>query len=325
MKIIAGDIGGTKSWLALVESDNRGKMQLLHEQRYPSHQFENASSLLQHFVEDASTRTVDISLAMLALPGPVSSGTCQLTNLDWHVNNRQLEEFLSIQRVILINDFQAASAGIATLNQEDLCHLNHAEAAPQGTRVVTGAGTGLGLAWMQWQGGTYRTYATEGGHIDFAPTTVLQQELLQYILQKQPRVTYENLLSGRGLESLYGFILSRHESLPLDEGETITAANVSSLGEQGDHDAIAAIELFIEIYGSWVGNIALLYRPSGGLFITGGIAAKMVGWMQSDIFIKACYNKGKMSSLVKRTPVQLVTNERLGLQGAMAIALGHNT
>lgn len=320
MNLIAGDIGGTKSWLALLSGVDDGSMQLCYEGRYQSDAFNDVIDLLRRFVSDASVDAIVIDSAMLALPGPVASGRCRLTNLDWLVDGKEIESELAITQVTLVNDFQASCAGIATLGDSDLIQLNQAVETHQDLRVVTGAGTGLGLAWMQWQDGAYRSSPTEGGHINFAPAGEAQRELLNYIAQRSDahHVSYEQLLSGGGLETIYRFVQASHGVHP--SGQAINAAMVTGMAMQRDELAEEAVGLFIEIYGGWVGNLALLYRPSGGLYIAGGIAAKIASIMQSERFIQACYDKGAMSDLVKQTPIYLVTNERLGLQGAMAIA-----
>lgn len=322
MYILSGDIGGTKSWLALLNRGVDGRVELHHEQCYQSGDFPNIIELLGRFLLDASAPCGPIDSAVLALPGPINSGHCQLTNLNWTVDSRELRDKLPIAHITLINDFQASAAGIDSLNSSDLVALNDASEKPRGIRVVTGAGTGLGLAWMQWQNGRYHTYATEGGHINFAPATSLQMELWRSLHSRHAHIPYESLLSGMGLETIYAFMLSRDKQTEGKAGAPIDAAAISTMATSGDVLAVAAIELFIEIYGSWTGNLALLYRPEGGLYIAGGVAAKMAEWMQSEIFINACYNKGKMSVLVKQTPIHLIINERLGLQGAMAIARG---
>ncbi len=322
MNLIAGDIGGTKSWLALLANDGDGELQLRFERRYQSNDFNSATALLSRFISDAHVADTPIERAVLALPGPINAGQCRLTNLDWVVDQQEEQSRLAIPEVTLVNDFQASSAGIATLDEQALVRLNQARSTPQGVRVITGAGTGLGLSWMQWHNGAYHSYATEGGHIDFAPTNRQQSELLQYLYREHEYVPYERLLCGRGLETLHQFVTSRDTPQLQGSHQRSDAATVTQLAAQGDDAAVAAVELFIAIYGAWVGNLALLYRPSGGLYIAGGMAAKMASWMQSDNFIAACYNKGRMSELVRQTPIYLVTNERLGLQGAIAIAVG---
>jgi glucokinase len=184
-----------------------------------------------------------------------------------------------------------------------------------------GAGTGLGVAWAQDDRGVAHAYDTEGGHIDFAPVDDTQIRLLQFLQNRHGHVSYERILSGDGLVSLYEFCAGeRGNEVQRDE---ITAEWVNAQS-QDNAAADNAMTLFVEVYGSYIGNIAMLFKPYGGIFITGGIAAKMVERMQSEEFINAFLNKGRMRTLVEQIAVYLVTDERIGVLGAMSEAVKHN-
>jgi glucokinase len=225
-----------------------------------------------------------------------------------------------------MNDFQASVLGTGQLQQKDQIVLNAgiskvADLNDNATRVAVGAGTGLGVAWAQDDRGVAHAYDTEGGHIDFAPVDDTQIRLLQFLQNRHGHVSYERILSGDGLVSLYEFCAGeRGNEVQRDE---ITAEWVNAQS-QDNAAADNAMTLFVEIYGSYIGNIAMLFKPYGGIFITGGIAAKMVERMQSEEFINAFLNKGRMRTLVEQIAVYLVTDERIGVLGAMSEAVKHN-
>ena len=211
---------------------------------------------------------------------------------------------------------------LATLTASDYVMLNPAEPLPGATRVITGAGTGLGLAWMQADTkGRYQAFATEGGHIDFSPANPQQQRLLSFMRETFAHVSWERVLSGPGVNQVYRFCLQDMTGeIPPALGAR-NGAQVNAAALAGDPVAHAAMELFVDIYANWVGNLALLYQPRGGLYLGGGISARIQPWLQTPRFLQACCDKGRMSGLVQQTPIYLITNTRLGLQGALAAAL----
>lgn len=327
MNIIAGDIGGTKSWLAWVEVS--GQVQDVHfEYIYASADFASAEALLRQFLADAQQRTKP-DIACLALPGPVQhDAPIQLTNLSWTLEKASLQTLLDVPHLLFINDFQAAAAGVATLSDKDYVVLTTPEAPPpsRATRVITGAGTGLGLAWMQADSaGHYHTFATEGGHIDFAPANAQQERLLNFMRKRFSHVSWERVLSGPGVAQVYQFCLQDITGAIPAELVERGGAEVNRAAQAGDPIASAAMQLFTDIYANWVGNLALLYQPRGGLYLAGGISARIQPWLQTHRFLEACFDKGRMATLVRQMPIYLITNTRLGLQGALATALLHMT
>lgn len=316
MELIAGDIGGTKSWLAWVRGEADGMRQLRFEQVYASAAFATADDLIRQFIADSKLTTVPDCL-LLALPGPLHAQHTTLTNLDWTLDAADMGASLGIARVRFINDFQAAAAGVATLTAADVVALNPQPAEPGGVRAITGAGTGLGLAFMLADAsGRYRNYASEGGHIDFAPANALQLRLLERLRATYGHVSWERAVSGLAMNDLYRFCCVGQNAVPPDE--PVDGAALVARAGAGDAAAGAALDLFIDLYGSWVGNVALLVQPRGGLYVAGGIAVHLQARMQSPRFMAAATDKGRMRGVVERTPIFLVTNSRLGVQGAMA-------
>ncbi|MBU0653600.1 MAG: glucokinase [Gammaproteobacteria bacterium] len=353
MEIIAGDIGGTKSWLAWAQMAG-SKVEVRFEHVYASADFPSAEALMQQFLNDASQPGKPDAVC-LALPGSVQSGQpIRLTNLDWVLEHASLQGLLETPRLLFINDFQAAAEGVVTLTPDDYVVLNEGvtphpnpspsrgeglrdsflapplplrERGPGGEgaiRVITGAGTGLGLAWMQADhAGRYHTFPTEGGHTDFSPANAQQERLLAFMRQRFSHVSWERVLSGPGVNQVYQFcLLDMTGEIPVELRER-NGAVVNSAAQAGDPVALAAMQLFTDLYANWVGNLALLYQPRGGLYLGGGISARIQPWLQTQGFLDACFDKGRMSELVRQMPIYLITNTRLGLQGALEAALHH--
>jgi glucokinase len=319
MELIAGDIGGTKCRLAWVAVAPYTAQVTRFEKVYASADFASAEELLRRFVADAKS-TYQPDHLILALPGPLHVQQVTLTNLGWTLDAGQLQTELKLAEVRFINDFQAAAAGVATLTPTDVVALNPQPAAPGGVRAITGAGTGLGLAFMLADAiGSYQSFATEGGHIDFAPSNAMQSRLLERLRAQYGHVSWERVVSGLAMDDLYRFCCVEHKR-PLPQ-QPVDGAAIVSLAASGDAPAAAALDLFIDLYGAWVGNVALLYQPSGGLYVAGGVATHMQSRMQSARFMAAATDKGRMRPVVERTPILLITCNRLGVQGAIASML----
>lgn len=314
MNSIVADIGGTNSRLAWIEHPSADKVVIRHQQSFVNAQFPDFETLLAAFIASYGEFPA-ISLLCLALPAPVKGESVKLTNLDWTLQRQHLGIKFDIKKVIFMNDFQAAALGTAVVDTSKLITLNEAPVEHLGPRAVIGAGTGLGVAYMHWLQDGFRSFATEGGHVDFAPTDDIQEELYDYLEKEYDRVSYERILSGPGLIDLYNFC---KESNGLD----ISAGWVNQQAMLGDNlAAVTAMRLYATIYGSFVGNIVLMFRPTGGIYLVGGVTAKTAYWLQSEFFLDAFLNKGRMSSLAQQTPLYLVTDEETGLKGVIEFAL----
>jgi glucokinase len=319
MELIAADIGGTKSWLAWVTDTPEEGPQLRFERVYASAAFATADDLIRQFITDAQAPAAPDGL-LLALPGPLHAQHVRLTNLDWTLDAADMQATLGIASVRFINDFQAAAAGVATLTAADMVALNPQPAEAGGVRAITGAGTGLGLAFMlAGADGRYQSLATEGGHIDFAPANAMQVRLLERLRAQYGHVSWERVVSGSAMNDLYGFCCAELKcplpDVPIDGPVLVARA------ESGDAAAVAALDLFVDLYGAWVGNVALLYQPCGGLYVAGGIAAHLQDQLRSPRFMAVATDKGRMRGVVERTPIFLVTCSRMGLQGAIATGI----
>lgn len=310
MLLLAGDIGGTKSWLQAVDSEAPNK--ILAEAKYPSQSFDSLESIIQQFTQ--TFRLSPFETACFGLPGPVSGRQADLTNLPWHINADQLQSLCAIEQVELINDFQAAAFGIDALTSDEYLVLHPGEFDGRGNRLVVGAGTGLGIAPIVRCMDGFWPQPCEGGHMDFAPANETQQALLTWFWQVWPHVSYERILSGAGLEALYAFFADLDAR---DHQAWLSAEQVHIAAEQGQNNAVRALDAFVEIYGSYIGNVALLWPSRAGIYIAGGIAGKIKSWMTKKAFLYNLHNKGRMQKLVMSMPIYLVTEPALGLKGAM--------
>lgn len=316
--ILAADIGGTKTLLQLSQAGGNGR-EVLREQRFDSGAYADFETLLDEFLSAARAEgLVDIAAACIAVAGPVTGAQANVTNLPWIIRSDVLKQRFSLPRLRLINDFQAVGYGIDALTANDLLVLQTGRVEARAPRAVIGAGTGLGEGILVWQQDHYEVLATEGGHVDFAPTDALQREFLAYMSERQPRLSYEQVLSGKGLVSLYRFLVHHHGATPLTL--SLDAAAVSDAAERGDALAAQALEMFVRIYGAQAGNLALTCLAAGGVYIAGGIAPRIRERMTDGSFMAAFCDKGAMKSLLVHYPVSLILDTAIGLKGAALAA-----
>lgn len=344
-QLLAGDAGGTKTILRLVDAEPTAtgvRLKSLYEERYISAEFCGLTPMVRQFLKEA---TIDLGYtpapgtACFSIAGPVINNTCNLTNLSWLLDSAELQQDLHIEKISLINDFVAVGYGIAGLEPADLCTLQKGEPNADAPIGVIGAGTGLGEGFLLRHGGGYRVYGSEGGHTDFAPRNELEFQLLKYLREKMnlTRVSVERVVSGMGIVAIYQFLRDRQTvtespdvaeairtwereaGIPeksVDPGAVIAIA----AAEAGDLLCKKTMETFVELYGAEAGNLALKLLPYGGLYIAGGIAAKNLPLLESGIFLRAMNDKGRMRPLVERIPVHVILNQKVGLIGAALCA-----
>jgi len=324
--ILAGDIGGTKAML-LLAALRRGRMEPVFERRYAVAAFSGFSAMLAHFLDECRAfrgRDARPASACFGAAGPVSDGRIRMTNLPWCLDEDALAAEFGIGRVRLANDFEAAASGIEILAPGDSAVLQQGEPLPSSARVVIGAGTGLGVAYALPQGKRYQVIAGEGGHVAFAPADDEQMRLWQALHRQFGRVNVEHVVSGPGLERIHAFLCAGAlpEMPPQKEGARAAgAAEISRRAlEQDDPLACRALDLFIACYGAVAGDHALAVTARGGVYIAGGIAARIFKRLAAGGFMAAFNAKGAHAQLNLRIPVRVVTTERLGLLGAALIA-----
>lgn len=304
--LLAADIGGTWARLQALEDG-----QPLVSETFASGDFATLADVINHFRQRHGLP--DFVAACLGLPGPVAGRRVALTNLPWQVDADELESACRIGRVQSVNDFQAAACGVDALSADRLLVLNPGQPDLQGPRLVAGAGTGLGVAPVFFCQGRHVPLACEGGHMDFAPADDIQQDLQRWLWQQWEHVSCERLLSGPGLELLYGFFSGVPH--PEQAGQ-IAAADITARAEAGETVACQTLATFVAMYGSYLGNLALLWPARAGIYIVGGVALHIRHWLQQPAFLQAMQAKGRMQELVAGLPVYLVTDPQPGLRGA---------
>jgi glucokinase len=323
--ILAGDIGGTKAML-LLASVRQGRMEPVFERRFAVAAYPGFSAMLAPFLDayrQQSGRRARVTGACFGAAGPVSGARIQMTNLPWCLDGAAIAAEFGIANVRMVNDFEAAASGIEALAPDDSELLQQGAFLPDAARVVIGAGTGLGIAYALPQGKRYQVLAGEGGHAGFAPADTEQMRLWQALHAQTGRVSVEHVVSGPGLERAYAFFCAAHPELspPKDSARAAGAAGISRLAlELGDPLACRALDLFIACYGAVAGDHALIANARGGVYIAGGIAAKIFTRLAGGGFLAAFNAKGAHAQMNLRMPVRVVTTERLGLLGAALIA-----
>lgn len=356
MYYLAADVGGTKALLSLVTTSREKGFDLIHSQRFECKDYPSLEAIIEKFLSAKDLREHKITYAAFGLPGPVNSRVVDLTNLPWQVDADSVQHCFAIKRVDFINDFYAAAMGVEAIGYENLKKLywplelefeSNSHKPKKGNRLVVGAGTGLGVSPVVYANGLFYPQASEGGHFDFAPISQTQQVLLNWLWQKWQHVSYERLLSGAGIETLYEFFQvfdipttyelknsnSVHKNYIFNKqneqvGQLIAkfkyktdskpapAPEITRLANMGDPIATKALLEFVTIYGAFIGATALIWNAPNGVYIAGGVAAKIMKWMQHPFFKQAYLEKGRMSPLLERMPVYVVTDEQLGLKGA---------
>jgi len=317
-KLIYGDIGGTKTLLQLVEIRD-GEIHQQFTKRYDSSAFVTFPDMLRDFLNQTGTVNHPVA-ACFAVAGPIVAQQAKLTNLPWQISSTGISDEFSIPAVKLINDFEAAALAIESLSPNDLVTLQTGQIHAQATRVVLGAGTGMGVAWLTWLEGRYFALSTEAGHMDFAPVNELQIHLLKALHNKFGHVSVERLLSGSGLTNIFNFLQMNaamdSDLAPINLEEDSGAA-ITALAQTRKHPiAVKSLDLFAEIYGAYAGNLALAGLCRGGVYIAGGIAPRIVNILSSGGFMRAFRDKGRFSALMNEIPVHVITNSEICLLGA---------
>ncbi len=297
---LIGDIGGTKVHLALVE-----KNRFVKEEIFPSRHYRNLSEIIGQFLDGK------VEKACLAVAGPIANRKCHLTNLPWEIDADELEKHHGISRVDLLNDLEAASWGLGQLKSQDLVTLNEGQKQP-GNQAVMAIGTGLGMSALYWDSKTHHPFASEGGHVDFAPRTLQDKQLWDYLHKKYGHVSTERIVSGPGLEHLYWFMVEKTNSKDIFEGEEIPKLILESQSNL----CREVVSWFAELCGAAAGNVALQFLAKEGVYLAGGIPPKMVKILQQGFFMRAFLDKGRFHDLLSKIPIHIVLNEKLSLLGA---------
>ncbi|MFT3921305.1 MAG: glucokinase [Myxococcales bacterium] len=326
--LLAGDIGGTKTALSLYARDPQSGYRDVAHARYVSAEYSGLAPIIRDFLQAALGAGAHDSVraAAFGVAGPVENGVCKTTNLPWIIEQRLLSQILGAP-VGLINDFHAVALGIGELMPEDFEVLQVGQRDPEGPAAILGAGTGLGEAiLLPGPGGGVQVIASEGGHVDFAPRNQLELELLQFLWSRHRRVSVERVVSGPGIKTLYDFVIESQQAPESGQvREALEKEDPSKvIGEHGvagtDAACEKAVDLFVSLYGSEAGNLALKILPRGGLFVAGGVAPKLIAKIRDGSFMHALLDKGRLSSALMQLHVAVVMNPHVGLFGARRLA-----
>lgn len=316
--ILAGDIGGTNTRLAFFDGPEPREIQVFPSASYPS-----LATIAREYLDAHGER---VEAACFGIAGPVRHGMVEATNLPWKINSAQLAADLGIQQIRLLNDLEANAYGIAALGDKDFAVLRQADADAHGNRALISAGTGLGEAGMVAIEGEYVPFATEGGHADFAPRNATEIALLEYLAERFGHVSYERILSGPGLVNVYDFFrdTNRAEEPPWLAQEIAHGDPSAAVARNADKQELCAmaLHLFVSVYGAEAGNIALRTLATGGVFLGGGIAPKILAKLREPAFLTAFNEKGRVAKLLEAIPVRVILNDKTALIGAGRVAMG---
>ncbi len=317
--VLAGDIGGTKTVLALY-SEERGPHRPVHESRYESDDHPSLATIISHFLEMTGTQPL---LATFGVAGPVHDRKVQVTNLPWVVDGRVLETLLGGSPVYLLNDLEAIAYSIPTLESGDVEVIKPGQPSADGPIAIIAPGTGLGEAYLFWDGQGYRPIASEGGHTDFAPATPLELELLDYLMPRLGHVSYERVCSGVGIPNLYAFLrdTGKYEEpswlqAELDEAEDPAPVIFQAALGRAAEICTATLDLFMAILGSEAGNLVLQVLATGGVYLGGGIPPRIIPQLRGQTFLEAFARKGRLTRLLLDVPVFVITNPNAALLGS---------
>ncbi len=311
---IVGDIGGTKTALAVAEG-----AQLSQRQDYPSQAYSSLDALLADYLATLSVPTAELQ-AVLALAGPVVEQRSQATNLPWMIDAQALTQALGLAQVVLLNDLESLAWGIAGLTAEQFVTLHPGDETAQGNAAIIAPGTGLGIAGLLWDGTRHSPFATEGGHVDFAPADARDCALLEFLQTRYGRVSWERVVSGMGIVDLYQFLANQTEHAP---AAVVTAADGDIAAAVAQQAAAGSCVLCVEtmawfarLLGRQAGNVALSYMARGGLYIGGGIVPKNRQLLTQAALLDGFFDKGRMRPLLEAMPVRLIVDPDVALLGA---------
>ncbi len=323
--ILAGDIGGTKTNLAIF-ADTPDKRTPLYEATFASQEYPSLEMLTLDFL---SRTKYQVTKASFCVAGPVVEGRSKITNLNWAIDREKLISALGISSVNIYNDLEAFANAVPQLKHEDIYTLNVGRPQREGVILVLAPGTGLGQAYLTWTGTGYVAHASEGGHADFAPTSDLEIGLLQYLLNRFDHVSYERVCSGIGLPNIYAYLketgqeeepqwLSEKLSQSHKPAQVISTAALDT--KRSCRLCRKSLELFVSILGAAAGNAVLNTMALGGVFLGGGIPPQILPVLKKDVFMRAFSSKGRFAQLLGQVPVHVILNPKVAILGAATLA-----
>lgn len=323
--ILAGDIGGTKSNLALVDQRD-GSFQIRFRDHFPTHEFSRFEEMIDAFLAAAKRASAlaaqeEVLAAGFGVAGPIVGRRVQMTNVGWALDGDLLEQHLGTRHVVLMNDLEATGYSLAWLKPDEMLVLNAGAPRPGAAQALIAAGTGLGEAILRWDGKRYVVAPSEGGHCDFAPRNEKEIELLRHMKKTNGPVSFEMILSGRGFRVIHEFLNPSVLHASFEEPGVDAAPEITQRGL--DHSCpvcVQTLDLWTSIYGSEAGNLALKALALGGVFVAGGIAPKILPKMRDGAFLLAFRQKEKFEEMLSHVPVRIVLNQEAPMLGAAAEA-----
>jgi len=318
--LLAGDLGGTKTQLGLFRATG-GRPDLLDVRQYVTLDYPGLSAMISTFLGATSVRPQEVHVACLGVAGPNIKQVARLTNVPWAIDGRELMASTGIRRAWILNDVEAMAYGVPALRPDELKVLQAGEFNTDGNACLMAAGTGLGQAILVRQHGRLVPSASEGGHADFGPRNPREVALLEFLIARYGRATYEHIISGRGLINLLRFTSENRSPLltQIDEDD-LPAAITSRALDDSDPACVEALQLFVSAYGSAAGNLGLQCVATGGVYLGGGIPSKILPAFEQPFFLEAFRTKPPMTRLLERMPVSIVLNRQTGLLGAAVYA-----
>jgi glucokinase len=320
--VLAGDIGGTKTNLAIYSVEGQRKLSLIREASFPSSHYNGLEAVISEFLGSGQEK---VAAGAFGIAGPVLDGEVFATNLPWRVTTTNVAQALGCDRVRLMNDLETTAYGALFLPPQEIQTL-HEGTPRRGHRAVIAAGTGLGQAFLFWDGQRYRPVATEGGHADFAPRDEQEVALLHFLRQHYSRVSYERVLAGPGLVNIFKFFdqVLHKPVAPAVRARLQTedpAAVVGQAGVAGTCETcVAAVALFLSLYGAQAGNLALTVMATGGVYVGGGIITKLLPKITTSAFLHSFQAKGRYTPFMAKIPVHIILNAKTAQLGAAQAA-----
>jgi glucokinase len=323
MRVLASDVGGTNARFAIV-AVAAGTARIVHQRQFASQDAPSLVSIAQQFISESGEQS--LPAACFGVACRVIEGVCRPANLSWTIDERELAAAIGIPRTTIINDFDAIGHGLPLLAPSDLVTLQRGKPVEHGTIALIGAGTGLGEAFLVWDGVRYRVRPSEGGHVNFAARDDLEWGLYAALHAELGHVSCEHVVSGPGLVRIYRYLLAAaggvEPELIRDELRRDDPAAVIARYGLANYDPVCAqaVDLFTTLLGARAGDLALTVLAAGGVYVAGGIAPHMVDKLRAGPFLESFRDKGRLSDFMDRVPVHLIANTNVGLLGAGAVA-----
>lgn len=320
INILAGDIGGTKTHLAIFRA-TPGGVERIRDQKFKSPDYASLQDIIAEFLQGKDEHRPQRICCGVA--GPVLDGTVELTNLNWVLSVTDLQQSTGVETVRLINDLEATAFGLAALQPTDFFTLHAGHENAKGNMAILAPGTGLGEAGLYWNGNHYFPFPTEGGHCDFSPRSGLDFELTQYLQELYGVVSWEKVVAGPGIWDIYQFlrdVKKMEEPKFLAENwatEAHPSARISNAAALNEAEiCVHTMKHYVRYLGHEAANLVLKMKATGGLFLGGGIPPKIAGLLQRENFFSHYMDSDRMQHLLETVPIRIINNEQTGLSGA---------